>query len=118
MTETQTTTQSLPAFLSDDGRQYLVWCSHCFYFHRHGSSCEGHRSAHCEDRHGPYSSTGYRLVRHGDFDRLYGLLTAAGFTEAQVKTAMGWRSTSAPKSKLRLAMNDFFTAYNSKKGKS
>ena len=46
------------------GVYWVVWCKHCRKWHRHGAA-EGHREAHCEDRHSPYWKTGYNLAYAG-----------------------------------------------------
>ncbi|CAH2606531.1 conserved protein of unknown function (plasmid) [Rhodovastum atsumiense] len=44
---------------------YVIWCTHCRRWHRHGAAMAGHRVAHCTTPRSPYSATGYVLEDAG-----------------------------------------------------
>ena len=62
--------------LLDELHQKTGEDKHCGTWHRHGAA-EGHREAHCEDRHSPYWNTGYNLTYAGKWER-NGLLGPGG----------------------------------------
>jgi hypothetical protein len=49
---------TLPAVLSADGRQLLVWCEYCERNHYHGAGSYEHKVAHCGNPESPYWLTG------------------------------------------------------------
>lgn len=54
----------LPALVSEDGKTWWVWCTHCRRKHMHGLE-PGHRAAHCFRPGSPYEGTGYVGVTSG-----------------------------------------------------
>lgn len=47
---------------SNQGKENLkVWCAYCLKWHYHGS--EGHKVAHCHEKHSTYLDKGYVVKR-------------------------------------------------------
>ena len=55
---------NLPAYESETGTQWWVWCRYCNTYHYHGPE-PGHRGAHCTVINSPYNDTGYILFPTG-----------------------------------------------------
>jgi hypothetical protein len=43
----------------------IIWCDHCWVWHRHGPDRFGHRLSHCARPDSPYEDSGYVLVDAG-----------------------------------------------------
>lgn len=59
----------LDAWVTETGRQTVVWCDWCVAWHRHGAGADGHYVEHCLVPGGPYESTGYVLKVRGVWSR-------------------------------------------------
>jgi hypothetical protein len=67
----------LPARVSEDGVNLIVWCPFCRFDHYHGTfgdptgkAGEGHRVAHCIDKSSPFKNTGYILKLDRDWEKM------------------------------------------------